>query len=87
MLLIRNPEAVSNKQAGYAVFINGLPVNTTTIRSLTLSEVEVESRGRGSRSGSGSSRGRRRASYRMRGHHGRNVEGRTCGDMHPRCLE
>ena len=43
-MLIRNPEAVSNKQAGCAVFINGLPVNTITTSSLILSEVDVEIR-------------------------------------------
>ena len=58
-MLLRIPEAGSNKQAGRAVFINGLPVNTITISPLILSEVEVEIRGRGRGSRSGSGRGRR----------------------------
>ena len=39
---MRNPQAVSNKQAGCAAFIKGLTLSTMSISSLITSGVEVE---------------------------------------------
>ena len=41
-LLMRNPQAVPNKQAGCAAFIKGLTLSTMSISSLITSGVEVE---------------------------------------------